>query len=191
MVEIEAVFVICSPPSDKASENKTFIAQILEMSDLAIRIPDLVMNNIELSEYFADNAAGISQQLLLNRITNRIRDSLELPEILSATVAEVRAYLGTDRVKIYQFYPDGHGVVIAEAINEQNLPSLQGLHFPADDIPTYVRQHYVSVRQRTVVDLSRAVIGRSNLCSSETDTALTSSALEFQTLDPCHLEYLQ
>jgi len=37
-----------------------------------------------------------------NRITSRIRKSLELQEILTTTALEVRS-LGTDRVKIYRF----------------------------------------------------------------------------------------
>ena len=41
-----------------------------------------------------------TQEIFLHRIANRIRQSLELQEILSTTVAEVRSFLGTDRVKI-------------------------------------------------------------------------------------------
>jgi hypothetical protein len=77
----------------------------------------------------------LTQEALLHRIANRIRQSLELQEILTTTAAEVRSYLGTDRVKIYQFQPDSHGIVIAESLNGDRLPSLLGLHFPADDIP--------------------------------------------------------
>ena len=43
--------------------------------------------------------------------------------------------LGTDRVKIYKFHSDGSGEVIAESINGNRLPSLLGLHFPADVFP--------------------------------------------------------
>ena len=38
-------------------------------------------------------------------MTDRIRQSLELSEILSSTATEVRAFLGTDRVKVYRFAP--------------------------------------------------------------------------------------
>ncbi|NEQ67122.1 MAG: histidine kinase, partial [Symploca sp. SIO2D2] len=71
--------------------------------------------------------------LLLNRMTSRIRHSLELQEILSATVSEMRSFLDTDRVKIYRFEPDGSGQVIAESIAPNRLPSMLGLHFPAGD----------------------------------------------------------
>ncbi|NEQ96100.1 MAG: GAF domain-containing protein, partial [Cyanothece sp. SIO2G6] len=99
------------------------------------------------------------EQALLSRILNRIRQSLDLKEILATTVTEIRTYLDTDRVKIYQFMPDGHGWVIAESLNEENLPSLLGLHFPADDIPAYARELYLRDRQRTITNVEQHAIG--------------------------------
>jgi light-regulated signal transduction histidine kinase (bacteriophytochrome) len=132
----------------------------------------------------------LSQEALLHRIANRIRQSLELQEILTATVAEVRAYLGTDRVKIYQFQPDGHGVVIAESLNCERLPSLLGLHFPADDIPPYARELFVRARQRRIVDLSTHEIGISPLNCSETGELIEQTEIRYRSVDPCHQEYL-
>jgi GAF domain-containing protein len=73
----------------------------------------------------------MDQGALLNRMTNRIRQSLELPQVLSATVTEMRSFLKMDRVKVYRFLPDGTGQVIAESVDQERLPSLAGLHFPA------------------------------------------------------------
>jgi light-regulated signal transduction histidine kinase (bacteriophytochrome) len=56
------------------------------------------------------------REQLLNRIATRIRQSLELQEILTTTAVEIRGFLDTDRVKIYRFYADGSGEVIAESI---------------------------------------------------------------------------
>jgi hypothetical protein len=53
----------------------------------------------------------MAQGALLNRMTNRIRQSLELPQVLSATT-EMRSFLHTDRVKVYRFASDGTGQVI-------------------------------------------------------------------------------
>ena len=91
---------------------------------------------------------------LLRRITNRIRQSLELPEILATTVTEVRSLLETDRVMIYRFHESGSGEVIAESIKDSRLPSLQGLNFPADDIPEQSRHLYLKMRLRSIVDVS-------------------------------------
>jgi|GEM_PF-456555 len=131
----------------------------------------------------------ITQQQRLSRITAQINRSLELSEILAATVAEVRAFLGTDRIKIYQFQPDGHGLVVAEALNPDRLPSLLDLHFPADDIPAYARELYRRSRIRTVVDLETQTIGMIPLDHFEQGHSATE--LDCRPIDPCHVEYLR
>lgn len=142
------------------------------------------------SDESSPELASLTQEVLLNRITNRIRQSLELQEILSVTVAEVRAVLGTDRIKIYQFQADGHGLVLAESIAEKRLPSLLGLHFPADDIPPYARELFVQARQRTIVDLTSHQIGLSPLDCLDTGQILATQDIRYRAVDPCHAEYL-
>jgi len=137
-----------------------------------------------------DTTLPLTQEALLHRIANRIRQSLELETILSTTAAEVRAYLGTDRVKIYQFRPDEHGVVVAESLQGDRLPSLLGLHFPADDIPRYARELFIRARQRSIVDLGSHEIGISPLNCPETGEAITTTDVRYRPVDPCHREYL-
>nr|WP_290228287.1 GAF domain-containing protein [Trichocoleus desertorum] len=132
----------------------------------------------------------LSQGTLLNRMTNRIRQSLELPEILSATVAEMRSFLGTDRVKIYRFQADDSGEVIAESIYQQRLPSLLGLNFPADDIPLEAREMFVKARQRSIVDVTTQQISFTRLTSPETAEDLAVVEMLQRPVDPCHVEYL-
>ena len=43
------------------------------------------------------------QSLLLDQVVTRIRHSLDLPDILETTVAQVRAFLAADRLVLYQF----------------------------------------------------------------------------------------
>jgi light-regulated signal transduction histidine kinase (bacteriophytochrome) len=135
---------------------------------------------------------------LLHRITSRIRQSLELETILSATVAEIRTLLQTDRVKVYRFHPDGSGQVIAESIVPNCLPSLMGLNFPADDIPPAAREMFVKARQRSIVDVAaqRMILSHGNVLPSTGD--LTHEDVRQQPIqdilqrpvDPCHVEYL-
>ncbi len=131
-----------------------------------------------------------TQEIFLHRIANRIRQSLELHEILSATVAEVRSFLGTDRVNIYQFQPDGHGLVIAESIQEGRLPPLLGLNFPADDIPPSARELFVRARQRSIVNVTTHEVGISPLDCPETGKPLDQQDIRYRPVDPCHVEYL-
>lgn len=127
---------------------------------------------------------------LINRITNRIRQSLELQEILTTAVSEMRLFLHTDRVKIYRFNPDGSGEVIAEAIADDRLPSLLGLNFPASDIPPLAREMFVKSRQRVIVDVTAQQRTLSQLDCPYTGENLAVEDIRHAPADPCHLEYL-
>ncbi|HEY9849989.1 MAG TPA: EAL domain-containing protein [Leptolyngbyaceae cyanobacterium] len=131
-----------------------------------------------------------AQENLLNRIATRIRRSLELKEILTTTVQEIRSFLDTDRVKIYFFHPDGSGEVIAEARHTNRLPSLLGLHFPATDIPPYILQMFIKARQRVIVDVSSGHKTVSQLDCPHTGESLVSEDICYSPVDPCHIEYL-
>jgi GAF domain-containing protein len=130
----------------------------------------------------------LNPENLLRRITNRIRQSLELQEILESTVAEVRSLLGTDRVLVYRFHPSGSGMAIAESIRDNCLPSLQGLNFPADDIPEAARQWYLKAGLRSIVDVSAGLIGLSPITQS--DAEHDSVEIDYRPVDPCHVAYL-
>ena len=58
------------------------------------------------------------REQLISAISLRIRQSLDLDEILNTTVTEVRQFLGCDRVVIYQFYPDWSGIIAVESVVE-------------------------------------------------------------------------
>jgi diguanylate cyclase (GGDEF)-like protein len=133
---------------------------------------------------------SFQQEHLLYRISNRIRQSLELPDILSTAVQEIRAFLNIDRVKIYRFEPDASGAVIAESIADQRLPSLLGLHFPADDIPEQARELFLKARQRVIVDVVAQRKTLSQLDHSDTREPLTVEDVRYAPVDACHVQYL-
>lgn len=131
-----------------------------------------------------------SVEVLLHRMMNRIRQSLELPAILTGTVAEVRTFLETDRVKVYRFDADGSGEVVAESVVKERLPSLLGQHFPAEDIPPEARELFIKARQRSIVNLATQQIGVSPLDCPETGESLAQDDIRFRPVDECHIEYL-
>ncbi|MGF2040448.1 MAG: ATP-binding protein [Nostoc sp. CmiVER01] len=140
------------------------------------------------------------KEALLARMANRIRQSLNLQEILDATVVELRAFLQTDRTKVYRFDRDGHGHVVAEASAPNRLPSLLGLHYPSDDIPPQARALFVKARTRSIVNVSEQRIILNSLSAPKTTATgdLTVEEVQEQPLqdilsrpvDPCHLDYL-
>ncbi len=139
-------------------------------------------------------AACASRDVLINRITHQIRQSLELDQILRATVEEVRAFLGTDRVKVYRFDPEGHGTVVAEARQAERLPSLLGLSFPAGDIPEEARQLFRLAQVRVIVDVeaqTRFLSQPESLGRFAQARPLPLGEVPQRLVDPCHAHYLK
>ena len=83
----------------------------------------------------------LQQELLIAGMCDRIRQSLNLGEILNTTVEEVRQFLRTDRVIIYRFDPDWSGTVVVESVAPEYLATLdmviQDPCFGADQIVPY------------------------------------------------------
>lgn len=75
-------------------------------------------------------------------IAHRIRQSLELEEILNTTVSEVRQFLKADRVVIYRCESKNYRVVLAESV-QAGYPSILGLHVQDDSFD----QRYELYRQ--------------------------------------------
>ncbi|MHC5739050.1 GAF domain-containing sensor histidine kinase [Nostoc sp.] len=133
---------------------------------------------------------SLNQESLLHRMTKQIRRSLNLQEILTTAVSEVRLFLGADRVKVYRFDIDGSGEVIAESIYKESLPSLLGLRFPVHDIPEAAREMFLLAGQRSIVDVVNEKIGLSPLQSKETSKRLQTN-IYYRQVDPCHIQYLK
>ncbi|QKQ77540.1 GAF domain-containing protein [Nostoc sp. TCL240-02] len=133
---------------------------------------------------------SLDQESLLNRMIKQIRRSLDLQEILTTTVTEVRLFLRAERVKVYRFDTSGSGEVIAESIDNERLPSLLGLRFPVHDIPEAAREMFLLAGQRSIVDVANQKIGLSPLQSTETGKRLQTN-IYYRQVDPCHIQYLK
>lgn len=67
-------------------------------------------------DYLTELTQRAEQEKAINRIVNRIRQSLDTEEIFRTTTQEVRVALQCDRVGVYQFHPDWSGTFIAESV---------------------------------------------------------------------------
>lgn len=97
------------------------------------------------------------QERLLAAMQSRIRESLNLEEILSTTVREVRQWLACDRVLIYRLRSNGTGTVISEEVSPM-VPSLLEQAFPAEALPETCRQQYRQGRLGAVCHRDREEI---------------------------------
>lgn len=89
---------------------------------------------------------------LFAEVTLKIRQSLQVEEILQTTVTEVQKILNADRVLVYRLWPDGTGSAIAEAVPPE-LPSVVGYVFPEEVFPGEVQQLYFQGRIGSVSDV--------------------------------------
>jgi two-component system, OmpR family, sensor histidine kinase VicK len=90
---------------------------------------------------------------LFAEISFKIRQSLQLKEILRTIVTEVQQVLQADRVLIYQVLPDGTGTPISEAVLP-TYPAILGMEFPEEVFPLDYQQLYAKGRVRAVSDVS-------------------------------------
>ncbi|MCY7276478.1 MAG: PAS domain-containing protein, partial [Phormidesmis sp. CAN_BIN44] len=61
----------------------------------------------------------IDRERVITQIAQKVSRSLDLNEILHTTVTEVRQFLQTDRVVVFQVEPDGNGRVVAESVGAE------------------------------------------------------------------------
>ncbi len=92
---------------------------------------------------------------LLAKISLKIRQSLQLEDILQTTVTEVRNLLQADRVLIYRLWPDGTGSGVTESV-APSCSSILGQTFEAEVFPPDYHQLYASGRIRAVEDIEEA-----------------------------------
>jgi PAS domain S-box-containing protein len=91
------------------------------------------------------------QERLMTAISQHIRESLELEQILNTTVAEVQKFLKTDRVLVYRILPNGTGSAIAEAV-EPDWPKILNMTFPEEVFPQENYARYIQGRIYTISD---------------------------------------
>ncbi|MEM7064599.1 MAG: ATP-binding protein [Cyanobacteria bacterium P01_B01_bin.77] len=89
---------------------------------------------------------------LFAEITLKIRQSLQLKEILQTTVEEVQKLLNADRVLIYRVLPDGTGQATSEAVKEA-YPAVLGMAFPEEVFPEEYQQLYAKGRVYAITDV--------------------------------------
>ncbi|WP_210492606.1 ATP-binding protein [Microvirga antarctica] len=99
---------------------------------------------------------------------------------------DIRRMTAFDRVLVYRFDSDWHGMVVGESRNDV-LPSCLDLHFPASDIPAQARALYRRNRLRLIADANYTPIPIETHETAPLD--LSDSVL--RSVSPVHLEYMR
>ena len=126
----------------------------------------------------------------VQRATARLLASPSQRELFQSLAEEVRRLTGYDRVMVYRFMPDQHGVVEGEALREGLEPYL-GLHYPATDIPPQARRLYTLNLIRVIADLNASPVPLEPQECPLTGRPLDLTYSSFRSVSPIHIEYLR
>ncbi|KYC37034.1 hypothetical protein WA1_46165 [Scytonema hofmannii PCC 7110] len=94
------------------------------------------------------------RERLISQLTQRIRQSLSIEEVLNTAVAEVRQLLQADRALVYQVMDDGTGTVIGEAV-AKDIPMITGQPLPEEIFPRDNYLLYYEGRVKSITDIER------------------------------------
>ncbi len=94
------------------------------------------------------------RERLVKQISQQIRKTLNLSEVLDTTVKEVQQFLGADRVLIYRLWDDGTGCAIHETVLP-SYPSVLGQTFPEEVFPQQYHQAYSLGKTRTITNVEQ------------------------------------
>ncbi len=111
-------------------------------------------------------------------------------EICDFAAREIQRVSGFDRVLIYRFDSQWHGIVMAEARNE-NLPSYMGHRFPAADIPAQARELYRLNRSRIIPNAAYSPVPLEPDINPLTSKPLDLTYSSLRSVSPVHVEYMR
>ncbi len=111
-------------------------------------------------------------------------------DLCEMAVRGLKALTGYDRVMAYRFGKDGHGEVIAEALNEGLQPYL-GLRYPASDVPPQARRQYLLQRVGAVADSNYQPVSLLAHPTLHDGAPLDMTYCFLRSISPMHREYMR
>lgn len=127
---------------------------------------------------------------LVRASATKVQKSASLAQLCQNVVKEIQRITGFDRVMVYQFDWDGHGMVIAEE-KRAHLPPYLGLHYPESDIPKQARKLYLENWLRSIPDATAEPSAILPEINPVTNAPVDLSFSMLRSVSPIYREYLQ
>ncbi|MGL5924354.1 response regulator [Chroococcidiopsis sp.] len=138
----------------KPLQHEEVLARVQTHLRLRSLTKQLRAQNVQLEQEIEQRQRQYQRSQLFAEVTLKIRQSLQLEDILQAAAIEVQKILQADRVLIYRLRSDSTGSVVAQAV----LPgwfSVLGQQFAAEVFPEDCHQLYCQGRIRGIADVER------------------------------------
>lgn len=153
-----------------------------------IRVGNFLVVEVEPAPDDRDNIEAY--QMGAMQAMEKIQNAVFLEQLIDVTTNEIRELTDFDRVMYYKFDEDYNGQVVAEA-TIRNVDSFLGLYFPASDIPTRVRQLYMSSKSRYLPDLHDPQAHIFPEVNPVTKQSFDMTNLILRACAPTHIEYMR
>jgi PAS domain S-box-containing protein len=147
------------------SDQKHYEATLRQLNqDLELRVQDrtaeLRLVNLNLQQQLLHRQQAedelrrkVAREQLLWGITHKIRQSLDLDDILPTAVREIRQVLQADRALIFQLTHEGTGVVVQESVLPDYPVTLE-MRFPDEWFSEDCYEYYRQGNPRIVLDVA-------------------------------------
>lgn len=126
---------------------------------------------------------------MVKKTIGRLKSTQSLAEFCDVVAREARSITGLDRAMVYQFHADDSGEVMADA-RRDDLPSWQGLRYPAEDIPRPAREIFKRIGVRPLPDVAGTLSEMVPLLNPDTGRPLQMTHCALRGASVMYTEYL-
>lgn len=126
----------------------------------------------------------------VRKAATKIQKASDFESLCHTVAQEIRNLTGFDRVMVYKFNSEEHGIVVGED-RVENIPSYLGLHYPSTDIPPQARQLYLKNWLRLIPDANYEPVSLIPERHHNTQQPLDLSYSVLRSVSPRHIQYLQ
>jgi two-component system, chemotaxis family, sensor kinase Cph1 len=151
------------------------------------RLGELGYFEVEVDSLDAGTRAPIYS--LARHLVPKMQRTDSVEQICRIVVQEMKRLTGFGRCLAYRFNPDGHGEVLAEAL-DHGYHSYAGHRFPASDIPAQARELYRINHIRLIADARYQPVPV-RFMDGRDPTTLDLSQSALRSVSPVHLEYMR
>ncbi len=146
--------------------------------------------HLELEPAIPDHGAQAPIYSLARHVVPLMQRTQSVLEVCEVVTREMKRITGFGRCLAYRFDADGHGEVLAQAI-DAGYESYAGHHFPASDIPAQARALYRLNHLRLIPDANYTPVPVRFADGAGTAMALDLSQAQLRSVSPVHLEYMR
>ncbi|WP_066343499.1 ATP-binding protein [Azohydromonas lata] len=152
------------------------------------RLPRLLVLELEPTEHPLGLQAPV--YALARRFLPRMQEARDVQALLALAVEEFKRLTGFGRCLAYRFDEEGHGEVLAEAL-DQGYDAYLAHRFPAADIPAQARQLYLLNQIRLIPDARYTPVPLRCVDAAWQPQDIDLSWAALRSVSPLHLEYMR